>query len=355
MFGLSLLFLVGIAGMMICLVDVPRLSEAIYVSAAERRGVTAVNELEDPTFLQWVMPAQRLGGWIFLGLAVVWPLFLLESALTLWLAPRERLNRGQFLMPVAIALFPPLRIAWHHPSVRGRVWLPRMHWRRSGKRTQRELERTFSFPMILIALLILPVLIVEWTLNDRIASYPWLRVILHLSTGGIWLSFVYEFVVMISVTPRRLHYCKTHWLDLAIILLPLISFLRTLRLLRATKLASLTQVQKVTKIVRVYRLRGVSMRFFRALLVLEVLQRLLFSSPERRLARLYDQLQMKEEELEDLRREIAVLEEEKERREQEKREEARVDAERQGGPVPAEVVMETRRSRPPDDPSEASA
>jgi hypothetical protein len=34
---------------------------------------------------------------------------------------------------------------------------------------------------------------------------------------------------MISVAPRRLEYCKKHWLDLAIILLPLISFLRSLR------------------------------------------------------------------------------------------------------------------------------
>jgi hypothetical protein len=353
MFALSLVYLVGFAGLMICLVDVPRLSEAIHVAAAERRGETTINELEDPLFRQWVIPAQRLGGWILVGLACLWPIFLIESAWTLWRSPRDRVTRGQWIMTGAIALLPPLRMARHHPGVRGRVWLPRMHWRRPGKRTQRELERSFSVPMIFIALLILPVLIVEWTLNDRIVAYPWLRVLLHVSTGGIWLAFVCEFVVMISVAPRRLEYCKKHWLDLAIILLPLISFLRTLRLLRASRLASLTQVQKITKIVRVYRLRGVSMRFFRALLVLDVLQRLFFSKPEKRLARLYIQLQIKEEELEDLRREIATLEAMKELDEQQKREEAQDVSEGEEA-APAELVKETRELNQPTEPSRAS-
>ena len=70
------------------------------------------------------------------------------------------------------------------------------------------------------------------------------------------------------------------------------------------------------------------MRFFRALLVLEILQRLFASSPEKRLPRLYDQLQIKEEELEDLRREIAALEAVKELNEQNKQRETRDEAER---------------------------
>lgn len=329
MFWLSLIFLVGIAGLMVCLVDVPRLSEAIHVAAAERRGRSPTDELLDPSYRQWVLPAERVGGWIALGLAILWPVMLAESLMTLWLAPRQRVTRGQLWMTGAMAFFPPLRMARHHPCVRGRVWLPWTHWRRSGKRLHRELERQFSGPMILIALLILPVLIVEWTLNDRIANFPGLRALLHVSTGGIWLAFVCEFVVMISVAPRRLEYCKKHWLDLAIILLPLISFLRSLRLLRASRLASLTHVQKMTKIVRVYRLRGVSMRFFRALLVLDVLQRAFASSPEKRLVRLRDQLQIKEEELEDLRKEIAALEALKELNEQKGRSEKKSRAERE--------------------------
>jgi voltage-gated potassium channel len=97
-------------------------------------------------------------------------------------------------------------------------------------------------------------------------------------------------------------------LDLVIILLPLVSFLRTLRVVRATRVARLAKLQQLSKMSRLYRLRGLAMRGFRAILLLELLNRILGVSPDTRLRKMREQLREKERELDVLRREIAELE-----------------------------------------------
>jgi hypothetical protein len=167
--------------------------------------------------------------------------------------------------------------------------------------------------MIVIALMILPILLIEFRFADQIAGRPWLRVLLHFSTGMIWFAFALEFIIMCSVADKKLQYCKEHWLDLAIILLPLISFLRSFRVVRATRLARLAKVQQLTKMTskmaRVYRLRGLAMKGFRALLLFEVLNRLLRITPEKRIRKLKEQLSQKELEMSVLKRRIRELEE----------------------------------------------
>jgi len=174
--------------------------------------------------------------------------------------------------------------------------------------SRQRLERIFSVPMIVIALMILPVLLVEFKWEEQVAAHAGLRLLLHVSTGVIWFAFAVEFLVMIAVADKKLRYCRQHWLDLVIILLPLISFLRSLRVVRATRLARLARIEQLTRMSRLYRVRGLAIRGFRTLLLLELLQRMLRTTPEKRLKRLRERLQEHEQEAEELRREIAALE-----------------------------------------------
>ena len=104
---------------------------------------------------------------------------------------------------------------------------------------------------------------------------------------------------MCAVADSKLAYCKSHWLDLAIIFLPLISFARALRVARLARLGRMS---------RLYRLRGLAIRAFRALLLLDVIARVIGRTPEKEVKRLRALAAAKEAELDDLRKDIAKLE-----------------------------------------------
>ena len=178
------------------------------------------------------------------------------------------------------------------------MWLPGLGWRQVNKRLRRRLERQFSVPMILIALMILPVLLVDFFLKAQVVEHNWLRMMLHISTGIIWFAFAFEFILMVSIADTKLEYCKLHWLDIAIIFMPAVSFLRSLRVLRASQ---------VMKMARVYRLRATAVRALRAMIILEFFQRMMGSDPEQRIRKLEQQLEDVESEAKELRRRIARL------------------------------------------------
>ncbi|MCA9021278.1 MAG: hypothetical protein KDA74_14105, partial [Planctomycetaceae bacterium] len=66
---------------------------------------------------------------------------------------------------------------------------------------------------------------------------------------------------------------------------------------------------QLTKTARVFRLKSLVMKLYRALLVLEVINRLLQRNPEKRIARLEVVLAEKEQEIEGIKAEIAFLSE----------------------------------------------
>jgi voltage-gated potassium channel len=123
----------------------------------------------------------------------------------------------------------------------------------------------------------------------------------------IWFSFAIEFILMVSIAENKLDYCKRNWLDIAIILLPAISFLRSLQTMRATRLAKLMRIQKLTQIARVYRLRGTAIKAFRALITLEIAHRMVRRDPDRAIRKLQRRLAEVEREAKLLRRRIARL------------------------------------------------
>ncbi len=231
-----------------------------------------------------------------------------ESLVTLWICRDQNRPKRWRLFRLLMCIVPPLRLCPVHPDMRGRAWLPYYGWRTASDRLRRKVERNLSGPMIAAALLILPILVIEWRIKKDIADSFWLRLLLHAGTGAIWFAFATEFLIMVSISRRKLEYLKKHWIDLAIILLPLLSFLRSLRVLRLSRLGKLAKLEQLSKMIRIYRLRGLSMRMFRALLVLEVLHRMFRLSPEKRRVALLDQIAAKKEELEELHQQLAVVE-----------------------------------------------
>jgi hypothetical protein len=243
---------------------------------------------------------------LFWGMVLTWPLFVLEGALRLIACHRPGMSRGRRVAAfLEVCLFPPLRLGGRAYADPGRIWLPGLGWARVNQHLRCRLERFFSAPMVVITLLVLPFLAMEYFWLEAVRADFLLSLVLDIGTSVIWLAFALELIVMASVADRKTDYCLHHWIDLAVVLFPLVDFLPVLRLLR---LGSLLELQQVSRLSRLYRLRGLVSRVWRAVLVLEMIQRLFGHYPENRLLRLKRQLAEREEEIAELRREIAELE-----------------------------------------------
>ena len=145
----------------------------------------------------------------------------------------------------------------------------------------------------------------EAWLQSSSVDKPVLNAVLLTAVGAIWLAFAVEFVLLLAASPKRFDFCKKHWLDLVIILLPLVSFLRVLRI---SRLARVTRAANLGRLSRTYRLKGIQARVFRAVLVLGLVRRANGGLAARRISSLRRELQQKQEEVLDLQQQIAELE-----------------------------------------------
>ncbi len=298
MFSLAMIYLVCLAVLVVIWVDLPGLQER-----AEQ--VIDADSLEAAEMA--VVAPYGLEGAVLLVMLGIWCVVAGEAIVHWVTRPWDREHLRHHLHSVLFCICPALRMCARSPEMHGRIWLPGLGWRRGGRRLQRQLERHFSVPMMVIALLIMPILIIEFFLKDQVAAYRWLRILLHGGTGVIWFAFAAEFILMVSIAEKKLEYCKEHWIDLAIILLPLVSFLRTLSLAKATRLADLMRIQQLSNLARAYRLRGTAIKALRVLILFDLTERILRISDERRIEKLEKQLADMEKHSRLLRQRIAKL------------------------------------------------
>ena len=297
MFAVSLVFLVCQAVLVVILVDMPNFSEhvgtAIDPSSSTSgwlREIASTNGFELSIYdlsvsLLWI----------------VWPIVVAETFCH-WLSrPWDRETRKLHLFGFLFCICPSLRMCARSYEKGNRLWLPGLGWRYPNKRLRARLERHFSLPMIAIAFLILPVLVIEFFLHDRVEGSVLLWSLLHVGTGIIWLAFAIEFILMVSVAEKKIAYCKEHWLDLAILLLPLISFLRSVQFIRATNALRLPQF---TKMLRVYRMRGTALKALRGLIVLDLFSRFFKADPEQMVEQLQAELREAEAKVRVIRRKL---------------------------------------------------
>lgn len=230
------------------------------------------------------------------GLAALYPLFLAEFAAHVLLkSPNWRSH-------LLCCVLPPLRLGSRDHATGTKTWLPIVGWATVNDDLRRRVEKGAMWPMIGMALMVLPVLGVSFAWEAQIASNPRLATTIQVAETVIWLAFAFEFFVMIGIVDKKIRYCREHWIDIAIIVLPLVAFLRIARLAR------LSQLQKLGRTARVYRMRGTAMRLWRALLLLEAFDRMIRGRPEQQLVKLHQQLEIKQQEVADLQERIRQLE-----------------------------------------------
>jgi hypothetical protein len=242
---------------------------------------------------------------ILVGLSVLWVVFLLEAGLQFRLRDRQRPAWKPLVAAVACCLLPPLRMGFRSKVRLNHVWLPGLGWQEINSRLRRTLERVFSIPMIFFALLVLPLLALEYFEAEKIRAEPILALWLDIGTSVIWLAFAVELILMVAVSDRPWRYGFLHWIDVAIVVLPAVELLPLFRLLR---LGRILRLEELLRWGRLARLQALVSHGWRAFLLLQIVQRLTGGSLERQLKQHQDLLQAKEEEVADLRREIKDLE-----------------------------------------------
>jgi len=244
------------------------------------------------------------------ALVVVWPAFWLEAAVRLVLG-RAAASWGTRLgLAVLVILMPPIRLGFRGYIRREEIWLPGFGWQRADKELYRRLERIFSVPMVVLALLVLPILVLEFGWPEWRGRYGWFGLTLDIGSAVIWSAFAIEFILLLSLSERKLQFCVRRWIELLIVVLPLLEVLPMVLtdLVPALRLLRLLRLEQLIRLGRVYRLRAVVTRMWRAFLLLELVQRLTGQTPQKRLRQLRELLAAKLEEIEELQQEIARLE-----------------------------------------------
>lgn len=245
------------------------------------------------------------------SLAVLWPVFVIEAGVAVIRRSPEVSLRTAILRALLVIIIPPMRLGWLNP-VTNRVWLPRIGWQQPGKELLKRLDRTFGGPMLLFALLILPVLGMEYVKLVKTEQSPAFALVLDLSIALIWVAFALEFIIKVQAAPSVLKYMKERWLDLAIVGLPTLEYLLTrwvdaAPLLRLLRLGRAVGPQQIGAMGRVYRLRGLLTKGWHAFMLLEGMARLTGNSPEKRLRKVEDQIADLEEQIHEMRIEADEL------------------------------------------------
>jgi hypothetical protein len=212
---------------------------------------------------------------------------------------------------VLVALMPPWRMALADPRT-GLIWFPRIGWQPPGKELFKRLEVAFGAPMLLFAFLILPILVLEYLRGDIVRDTTALTLALDIGIAVVWVAFATEFVFKASAHPKPFSFAQERWLDVAIVVLPMLEFVLTkwvdaaplARLLRAGRALSPEQLARMQ---RLYRLQGLATKAWRAVLLLGVVNRLLGNTPEKRLAQLEEKIADLEEQLTEAKEEAEEL------------------------------------------------
>ena len=89
-------------------------------------------------------------------------------------------------------------------------------------------ERATDHPLTLLALLLVPLLLAPFL----VTLSPALAEVLGKADGVIWAVFAGALLAALLVSPDRSRYLRRHWLDLLLVVVPLVGVLRAARALR---------------------------------------------------------------------------------------------------------------------------
>ena len=113
----------------------------------------------------------------------------------------------------------------------------------------KRIERATELPMLALALLMVPLLILPFTTELSAGADQW-----FLSADyAVWAAFTIEFVAKLLVAPRRWAYIRSHPFEAAMVVVPFLRPLRLMRLLLFLRLAVALGLN--TRLIRTFFLR----------------------------------------------------------------------------------------------------
>lgn len=233
---------------------------------------------------------------VLMAMLVLYPLYPLELVAH-WVSGGKGLRQNWLFCAIPFA-----RLGARDHVKQTRTWLPGLGWRRVTRTLAQRLMDAFSVPMIVIALLVVPVIIFELFFDSLLQARPNLKSLVDATSSFIWASFAAEFVLVVAAVDKRWRYCRQHWINVAVIVLPAIAFLRVVRIGR------LLAINQIARTTRVFRLRGLLFRAWRAIVALQLIDMILRRDPQVLLDRTRSLLAEKQEEMDALRAEIERLE-----------------------------------------------
>lgn len=161
-------------------------------------------------------------------------------------------------------------LLWHRtrpdfPAPPGcrRIWVPFRGYLDVDDDIRKRVDRFFNVPMLTLALLVLPLLVVDYYASRGGDNHGWLSSGVIIAHIAISVAFLVEFVVKIGIAQSRLGYVARNWIDLIIIILP---FLRPLQGLRMVRFLRPLQTARVVQFSRVYAVRGVGIKAVRTMI-----------------------------------------------------------------------------------------
>ena len=130
-----------------------------------------------------------------------WLVGLIEAGVAVAFARKETVVRpGYVRHRVWCGLVPPFRLGLHLGHADDMLWIPRFNLCKTNQAMLEELKARFSAPMILIALLIVPILLIEMKFEAALAARMDPEVLeIILMSGCIYLGCVRSFTLMYSV------------------------------------------------------------------------------------------------------------------------------------------------------------
>jgi voltage-gated potassium channel len=252
-------------------------------------------------------------------LLICWPIFAVEQIISLIFC--QHTWKSYFRL-IFVILLPPIRLATRRCNHSDSIWL--FGWRLINSSLYTELEKRFLFPILLLSLFMIPFWVTELFSPDKLNNRWLLYHIINLGNALIWELFVIEFIIMFSIAEKKLYYLKKHWLELFIIILPMLALasilisryalLRQFRLINPENLLKIEQInllkiERIRRILNIYRTRSVFNRIIRIFIVINFIKRFYqCRSPQKYLALLHEKLAQQEQEIVEIKQQIQETE-----------------------------------------------
>jgi len=234
-------------------------------------------------------------------LLIVWPIFFFERLLYLIFCDDKKTWKS-YLSPLFVTLLPALHLATRACGKREYI-LWSFRWQLVTPDLYTHIEKKFLYPILLLSLIMIPFWITEIFYPEKLTTHPLFIHLINRGNALIWILFVTEFFILFSIAEKRMDYLKKHWMEILIIILPMLALTRFVLISRSLYLI------RIQHFLNIYRSKVVLNRIIRILVILDLVKRFYKRrNPEKYLIRLQKQLTEKEKEISDLKTQISEME-----------------------------------------------